>query len=110
MALQEYIPTQWVDNAAPAIDSINLNHIELGIKDVTDTVITFDDELTQLRQEVDALQITVGDMEQDIIQLRTDVDNLINNPYTLPDATATVKGGVRVDVQGTTGYIWTSDS
>ena len=36
MSLQEYVPVQWVDDAAPAIDDTNLNHIENGIKAVTD--------------------------------------------------------------------------
>lgn len=83
---QEYIPTQWVDNAAPAINAANLNHLELGIKDATDAVINNEQRLEQLEQ----------------------------NPYVLPGATPTEIGGVRVEVvdngDGTfTGKIWTSN-
>ena len=39
MALLEYIPTQWVNGTAPAINAVKLNHIENGIKEVTDDVI-----------------------------------------------------------------------
>ncbi len=90
---QEYIPTQWVDNAAPAINAANLNHIELGIKDATDTVIQNTGDITVLRQDVDDIQ---------------------NNPYELPGATPTTLGGIRVEVvdngDGTyTGKIWTSN-
>lgn len=34
-----YVKTTWVDNSTPAINAENLNHIEQGIKDVTDEVI-----------------------------------------------------------------------
>ena len=34
-----YTKTTWVDNSVPAINAENLNHIEQGIKDVTDEVI-----------------------------------------------------------------------
>lgn len=38
MALQEYIPIEWVNGTAPAINATNLNHSEQGIKRVTDRV------------------------------------------------------------------------
>lgn len=34
-----YVKTTWVDNSTPAINAENLNHIEQGIKNVTDEVI-----------------------------------------------------------------------
>jgi len=34
-----YTKTAWIDNSTPAINAENLNHIEQGIKDVTDEVI-----------------------------------------------------------------------
>lgn len=34
-----YTKTTWIDNSTPAINAENLNHIEQGIKDVTDEVI-----------------------------------------------------------------------
>jgi microcystin-dependent protein len=48
MALQQYIPTQWVNGTAPAINSINLNHIENGIEGVTDAVIVLEEAVTDL--------------------------------------------------------------
>ena len=87
MAFQEYIPTQWVDGTAPAINAQNLNHIEEGIKNA----------------------------QSDTINLNTRVDVIEQNPYELPSATPTALGGVRVEVidngDGTfTGKIWTSAS
>ena len=84
MAISEYIPTQWVDNAAPAINAANLNHIEQGIKANTDTIIN--DILPEINEP----------------------------PYELPGATPTKLGGIRVEVvdngDGTyTGKIWTSE-
>jgi len=37
--IEEYIPTEWVNGTAPAINSSNLNHIEQGIKAVTEGCI-----------------------------------------------------------------------
>ena len=34
-----YTKTTWIDNSVPAINAENLNHIEQGLKDVTDEVI-----------------------------------------------------------------------
>jgi len=39
MAMEIYVPTVWVNETAPSIDSTNLNHIEQGIQDVTAEVI-----------------------------------------------------------------------
>ena len=38
MALQEYIPIDWVNGAAPAINATNLKHAEAGIQRVTNIV------------------------------------------------------------------------
>lgn len=38
MALNTYIPTEWVNNQAPAINSTNLNNIEDGIVDAMDNI------------------------------------------------------------------------
>jgi len=37
--VNEYVPTQWVNGTAPAINAVNLNHIENGIKDTTDCLV-----------------------------------------------------------------------
>ena len=37
--MNSYTKTTWIDNSTPAINAENLNHIEQGIKDVTDEVI-----------------------------------------------------------------------
>lgn len=39
MALLEFIPIQWVNGSAPAINAVNLVHSGNGIKNVTDAVI-----------------------------------------------------------------------
>ena len=48
MAYSEYIPTQWVDGSAPAINAANLNHLEQGIKDATDNTIELDGRVQDL--------------------------------------------------------------
>lgn len=48
MAYSEYIPTQWVDGSAPAINAANLNHLEQGIKDATDNTIELDNRVQDL--------------------------------------------------------------
>ena len=99
MAINEYIPTEWVDNAAPAINAANLNHIELGIKNATDETIRLDGEIIRVDGDL-------GDLEQRVEIIET------SPGYTLPGATPTTLGGVRVQVvdngDGTyTGKIWT---
>lgn len=37
--LTEYIPIDWVNNTAPAINAANLNYTQQGIKAVTDKVL-----------------------------------------------------------------------
>ena len=86
LAFQEYVPTNWVDGTAPAINAANLNHIEQGIKNAQDDAINLDGRVLNLEQ----------------------------NPYELPGATPNALGGVRVEVvdngDGTfTGKIWTSN-
>lgn len=48
MALGTYIPTQWVNGTAPGINANKLNHIENGIKGVTDTTIVLESIVNQL--------------------------------------------------------------
>ena len=43
MALQEYVPTPWVNGTAPAINSTNLTKIENGIKEATDEINAIED-------------------------------------------------------------------
>lgn len=48
MALVIYVPTQWVNGTAPAINSTKLNHIENGIKEVTDAALANQVAITNL--------------------------------------------------------------
>jgi hypothetical protein len=101
MAISEYIPTQWVDNAAPAINAANLNHIEHGIKNDTDETIRIGGEITRIDNEI-------ADLDTRVIAIEDKPD------YVLPGATPTKLGGIRVEVvdngDGTyTGKIWTSE-
>ncbi len=43
MALQEYIPTEWVNGTTPAINETHLNHLEQGIVDNRDVLIQIGD-------------------------------------------------------------------
>jgi len=49
--LGEYIPTQWVNGTAPAINAVNLNNIENGIRDVTECT-------RELEERVDIIEGT----------------------------------------------------
>jgi hypothetical protein len=40
MALVEYITTDWINGTTPAINEDNLNHLEIGVKEVTDEVLS----------------------------------------------------------------------
>jgi len=60
MAMQEYIPTPWINGAAPAINSGNLLHGENGIKDVTDEVIAIEDGTVPVGRALKADELTGG--------------------------------------------------
>jgi len=42
---KEYVPTQWVNGTAPAINAVNLNHIEKGISDNASCVLEIEDRI-----------------------------------------------------------------
>ena len=48
MAITEYVPTEWFDNTAPAINAANLNHIEQGIKHAVDGANAIDERVVQI--------------------------------------------------------------
>ena len=50
MGIPVYSPTEWVDDSVPAINSVNLNHIEKGINDVTNEAIALRDNPTKAQQ------------------------------------------------------------
>lgn len=54
-----YTPTNWVNDAAPSINSANLNHVEQGIKKVTDSLVTVNAEIAALTTVV-AGKVPVG--------------------------------------------------
>ncbi len=45
MAIQDYVPTDWVDGTAPAINALNLNHIEQGIDNATTAITNIEDKI-----------------------------------------------------------------
>ena len=63
MACLEYVPTEWFDNTAPAINASNLNHIELGIKSVTDCASNMDNNIVDLEQAISDLETRVAALE-----------------------------------------------
>jgi len=86
----KYIPTEWKNGTSPALNANNLNHIEQGIKNLSD--------------DVNAIEQTVQDNTNRIAE--------IENGNTIPCSTKDTLGGVRVEVidngDGTyTGKIWT---
>ena len=89
MACLEYVPTEWFDNTAPAINAANLNHIEIGIKSVTDCVNSsfdnYDQIIADLTTRLDQLEDRVAQLEiappphthpiSDVINLQTELDS-----------------------------------
>ena len=51
----EYVPTEWVNGTAPAINAINLNHMELGIEAVTNEVLAYLDRFNAIEDRLDAI-------------------------------------------------------
>ncbi len=73
MAIQAYVPTEWFDNTAPAINAANLNHIEQGILNVTEGLTDLESEISRVDDDITALTLRVTQNENDIIALRTDL-------------------------------------
>ena len=65
MALEVYVPTDWVNGTTPAINEINLNHIEQGIGKNRQSLIDigdipgggFDDKVSNIIQETGANKV-----------------------------------------------------
>lgn len=58
---EEYIPTQWVDEAAPPINAVNLNHIENGIKHNNECVINIQEMLIASGAPIGGIIMFSGD-------------------------------------------------
>lgn len=90
MACLEYVPTEWFNNTAPAINASNLNKIELGIKSVTDCVNSeidrIDQKLTELETRIEELEnAPVGDHTHpisDVIDLQAELDRKPNGSWS----------------------------
>ncbi len=79
----EYVPTQWVDGTAPAINAVHLNHIETGILNVTDDLIV--------------LETQVNDNEADITTLETSMTAVEGRVTTLEGEVATNTANIAVN-------------
>ena len=49
---EEYIPLEWFNNTSPAINATNLNHLEQGVKKVTDCLNQFAEETNNKFEDV----------------------------------------------------------
>lgn len=87
----EYVPTQWVDGTAPAINALNLNHMEQGIKQVTDGLIVMEsydmqailDRLTALETRTTTLEIEVDTLQAEMTAVEGKVTTLEGKVTTL---------------------------
>ena len=52
MSIAKYVPTEWENSRAPAINQTNLNKIERGIETVTDETIELRDNPTKAQETV----------------------------------------------------------
>ena len=85
-----YVVTTWYNlpNKSTAIDATKLNHIENGIKDVTDFVNTLD--------ATAGIYLCGAPFTQELLTKLNGIEAGANN-YTLPTATSNELGGVKVD-------------
>ena len=97
MACLEYTPTEWFNNTAPAINASNLNHIEVGIKSITDCHNTFeqsiDARLIQLEQRINDLELAPPAHTHpisEVIDLQTELDRCPKGSWSRTDDTLTI--------------------
>ena len=63
--LDDYVPTDWVNGTTPAINEVNLNHMEQGIDENRNALIQlgdipaggFDDKVSNILQETGANKV-----------------------------------------------------
>jgi len=80
----EYVPTQWVDGTAPAINALHLNHLENGVKYATDGLIALEaydmqgilDRLTALESRCTTLEGEVNTLQGQVTTLEGEVNAL----------------------------------
>ena len=104
MACLEYVPTEWFDNTAPAINAANLNHIEIGIKSVTDCASGTSDQINNLQQQIDDLENRVAALElappphthpiSEVIDLQNQLDRKPNGSWSRSGTT------LNIDIEG----------
>jgi hypothetical protein len=85
MALQDYVPTEWVNGTLPAINATNLNHIEEGIDLVTDAVINLE---STLPEDADLVHtIPASTIEKSVPNMvwmtQSDYESITPDPNTL---------------------------
>lgn len=73
--IPEYEPTTWVDETEPDIDAEHLNHIEQGIKGVTDFSNATAESVNQLQDRVDAME-GGGEVPEGILTTKDLVNDL----------------------------------
>ena len=97
MACLEYVPTEWFDNTAPAINAANLNHIELGIKSVTDCVNAafdgYDQIIADLTNRIEQLELAPPAHTHpisDVVDLQTELDSKPTGSWSRTDDTLNI--------------------
>lgn len=85
-----YVMTNWrnLPNKTSPIDETNLNHVEQGIKNVTDFINTLDASA--------GLFLSGAPFTQALLSKLNGIEDNANN-YNLPTASTSTKGGVKVD-------------
>ncbi len=112
----EYVPTQWVDGTAPAINALHLNHIEQGLMEVTDGLIviesydmqdildrltalegrctTLEGRCTTLEGEMTAVEARCTTLEGEVNTLQTEMTAVEGRCTTLEGEVNTLQGEV----------------
>jgi len=98
---EEYIPLEWFNNTSPAINAANLNHLEQGIKKVTDCLNQFADELNQ---RLDTIEDRINNLETNVpshTHQLTDVTNLVYELDRCPKGSWYRSGDtLHIDIEG----------
>ena len=81
-----YVPTEWFDNTAPAINAANLNKMEMGIKTAHDCINELNTIVQNLQSQLDSHTHPISD----ITNLQTELDRCPKGSWSRTDDTLTI--------------------
>jgi len=107
--LNEYIPTIWVNGTAPAINAVNLNHIENGLRDVTECTRELEEKINNVGSPIGTIVMFNGTLipeDWSICDGTNGTPDLINK-FIRAGATSGATGGSDDAVNVSHGHTFT---